>query len=524
MAAATSVQPLGPSGLSGSSRHLDHAGLPSSTSLERSASTSSSGTAHPLDASGQGEGKASSSTSSSPTYQSASSSSNHKTISTISTTISTANTAGSRSPPPPNSKPRVAGIGFPGEGRNVPAQSNLSNTNSNDYSWDSNDPLTRSKRDDDRSASGQRLLSSPGQDEGWNFARYRDEEEPYSPTIDEETPIQYPPVSEEDQEARAIEMVSDCPVPTAERSKVDFVYQNLGRWASEEKQRRKALRMSRTSSTLGAPPSAKLTKRLSALSILGTGKGSTQRDLEAGSSPTSGDSVKQESAASGDSWGDLDRGQRSDVASSEGDQDAKRAAKGKRREDSDPFRDPSVGSSLPRRPTGKPTARSPIVTPGRAPTIRHRAIERARETGETGQMPSIVATDADEEGEAVKQLQDMDINPFQSAAEVDEQRQLAMAREAARTAARTTILHGEEGYPPSGRMQMRKSMSSSKFNEIGLDDAHTVDWPEEADGSHPDGKHEARGARRIPWWSEWLCGCGREEDEEGEQMGRTCPE
>ncbi|KAK0560560.1 hypothetical protein OC844_003688 [Tilletia horrida] len=56
----------------------------------------------------------------------------------------------------------------------------------------------------------------------------------------------YPPVSEEDNEAREVE-------------------KNLERWAAEERQRRKALRASRTSSLLAPPAASALARRLSSL-------------------------------------------------------------------------------------------------------------------------------------------------------------------------------------------------------------------------------------------------------------------
>ncbi|KAE8253916.1 hypothetical protein A4X13_0g3611 [Tilletia indica] len=56
----------------------------------------------------------------------------------------------------------------------------------------------------------------------------------------------YPPKSEEDDEAREVE-------------------RNLERWAAEERQRRKALRASRTNSLLGPPAASALARRLSSL-------------------------------------------------------------------------------------------------------------------------------------------------------------------------------------------------------------------------------------------------------------------
>ncbi|CAD6889725.1 unnamed protein product [Tilletia controversa] len=64
----------------------------------------------------------------------------------------------------------------------------------------------------------------------------------------------YPPISEEDDEAREVE-------------------RNLERWAAEEKQRRKALRASRTNSLLGPPAASALARRLSSLRLSGTPQG-----------------------------------------------------------------------------------------------------------------------------------------------------------------------------------------------------------------------------------------------------------
>jgi len=209
----------------------------------------------------------------------------------------------------------------------------------------------------------------------------------------------------------------------------------------------------------------------------------------------------------------------------QGAKEAKRLVKGKGREESNPFRDPS--SDATQRQSLRPTPRTPIVTPGRAPTIRHRAIEQARRTGESGRMPSIVATDADEEVEAVRHLQDLVIDPFQSASEMDEQRRYAMARDSAKR----TILDGDEGAPimaPPPPPPLRKSFSDSKFNEIGLDDENGSNDSEEGGNTTPkplDARSEEpqQAARRNTWWTEWLCGCGNVEGD-GEQSGRTCPE
>jgi hypothetical protein len=199
--------------------------------------------------------------------------------------------------------------------------------------------------------------------------------------------------------------------------------------------------------------------------------------------------------------------------------------KGKAREGSDPFRDPSSTTNNPsakRMSTIKPTPRAPIVTPGSAPTIRHRANERLLKEGGTLQMPSIVATDDDEEREAVRHLQELVIDPFQSAAEVDQQHRYLLARDAAKK----TILNGDDGKgivtaaPRPIMPPIRKSMSSSKFNEIGLENEENTladDWLRE------NSANDQAGEERKSWWTEWLCGCEGLEEEEDQQTGRTMP-
>lgn len=204
-----------------------------------------------------------------------------------------------------------------------------------------------------------------------------------------------------------------------------------------------------------------------------------------------------------------------------------RMSKGKAREGSDPFRDPSASvdnTSIKRSSTIKPTSRSPIVTPGSAPTIRHRANERLLKEGGNIQMPSIVATDDDEEKEAVRHLQEMAIDPFQSAAEVDQQHKYLLARDAAK---KTILTGGDErtpivtAAPPPIMAPIRKSMSSSKFNEIGLDDEETLapNWLGSVDETQQSESSEGRKS----WWTEWLCGCENIEEEEDQQTGRTMP-
>lgn len=240
-----------------------------------------------------------------------------------------------------------------------------------------------------------------------------------------------------------------------------------------------------------------------------------------------------------------------------GSNDSGAKGKGKAREASDPFQDPATKNQPSQRTSNrlKPKPGMPIVTPGRAPTIRHRAIERAEATGAYSQAPSIVTTDTEEEQTVLAQLERIESNPFQTPDERSEdttrdtgngiRRPLSTALPIG-----TTIVDGASGR--GDKALMRKS-TSSRFNEIGLDDGDDADgWPDDADSSRetqrdhsmaklqgrqkasrshhanrwpeqePDREQEAHATRR-PWWTEWLCGIGPPRDDEG-QSGRTFPE
>lgn len=175
--------------------HQMYTSSPSSSSLERSISASSSATVHPLDSNVFKEERAPStpSTSSSPTYQSNSSSSVHKTISTA---VSSINTIGSRSPPqdPPStliSRKQDKSVNLPSHSQDAAPK---------DYSWNVNQQRqsrTRFESEERRRSHSQ-----------WSYDQSADEDAMYNTLAGEETPMQYPPISEEEKEARAIEMVS----------------------------------------------------------------------------------------------------------------------------------------------------------------------------------------------------------------------------------------------------------------------------------------------------------------------------
>ncbi|SJX64796.1 uncharacterized protein SRS1_15225 [Sporisorium reilianum f. sp. reilianum] len=231
----------------------------------------------------------------------------------------------------------------------------------------------------------------------------------------------------------------------------------------------------------------------------------------------------------------------------------------------DPFRDPSEGgaadvstrlsskrSSL--KPT--PTASRPIVTVGRASSIQRQALEASyassKGKGKGRSMPTIVATDTeveeddDELSPGLKRNHNGE-NPFASSQ--DSQR---------RTRTTSTTLHqggldeevameivgrnkglrlngdlggsslgtdGETRPPPA-----RTSTSSSKFRELGItEDDDWIDTVSRSMGKksmriarHAGSDEEERQGARKPWWTEWLCGCSRDFDDD-EQAGRTNP-
>lgn len=169
----------------------------------------------------------------------------------------------------------------------------------------------------------------------------------------------------------------------------------------------------------------------------------------------------------------------------------------------DPFQDP--GHIPP-----KPRSGMPIVTPGRAATVRHRAVQQAEQSGEPHRAPAIVATDADEEQEAQAAIADLERNednPFQSADERSAERNRYVG---------ATLVDGADATD----MKDKRISSGSRFNEIGLTDHDTSHTPSLRRESETQLYEEPR---RRPWWTEWLCGLGRA-DEDEEQSGRTFPE
>jgi hypothetical protein len=196
MATVTSAHPVN------LSRHMLSSSPSNDSSLERTVSASSStATVHPLDSTTTTtkERDSPSSTSSSPTYQSNSSSSMHKTIST---TVSSINTAGSLSPPLPYSS-------HPRKKHDKTSQPHATSTDTakKEHSWNaaSSESLSGSRAD---SRDGIDTGQTRKQRDQWSYDGSQDNDGMYSSLVDEETPMQYPPISEEDKEARAIELVS----------------------------------------------------------------------------------------------------------------------------------------------------------------------------------------------------------------------------------------------------------------------------------------------------------------------------
>ncbi|KAJ1025125.1 hypothetical protein NDA16_002631 [Ustilago loliicola] len=227
----------------------------------------------------------------------------------------------------------------------------------------------------------------------------------------------------------------------------------------------------------------------------------------------------------------------------------------------DPFRDPSdggVGEASPvisRKRTSlkpTPTASRPIVTVGRASSIQRRALEssyNSKGKGKGRSMPTIVATDteAEAEAEADEMASRRAENPFASVE--DRQRSKAatsttihqggldekVAMEIAGRGSRGLDEHGDLGESTLDSdsvirsQSARTSTSSSKFRELGITEGD--DWIEtmgRSMGQNQSRKmriteHEAeREQARKPWWTELLCGCHRDHDDD-EQAGRTNP-
>ncbi|SPO49356.1 uncharacterized protein PSANT_07049 [Moesziomyces antarcticus] len=365
------------------------------------------------------------------------------------------------------------------------------------------------------------------------------DEVPYSPTT-------YPPISEEDSEAKRVQ-------------------QNLERWAAEERQRRKAQRSSkllanrnstnnnnlgagpsseRLADGPGASPSMSYDPRLGAADRRGSGSSSAAaaQGLHRSASSSSFDSSQNTSSGSGSSSKGLGT-----------------TANGSAR---NPFRDPSDGGApevtLEKRASLKPqpTASRPIVIVGRASSIQRRALEsgyNSKGKGKGRSMPTIVATDTEAEAEAEAEMGRVssrvdDENPFASVEDrqprartesstmiheggLDEEVALEMAGRA--QAELTSGDIGESSLstdqpirPPPGRT----STSSSKFRELGITEGD--DWIETMGRSlskdwsrkmriapHADGDETAH-EQRKPWWTELLCGCSRDEDDD-EQVSQS---
>ncbi|EPQ27674.1 uncharacterized protein PFL1_04812 [Pseudozyma flocculosa PF-1] len=229
----------------------------------------------------------------------------------------------------------------------------------------------------------------------------------------------------------------------------------------------------------------------------------------------------------------------------------------------DIYRSPASSAALAsKKPT--PTAARPIVTVGRASSIQRRTIEAGMMGRTEGKrrMPSIVATDTEAsiaEGDEASGA-GAGANPFASAEDggggisttlhqggLDEEvamelngrrRQYAMTAPAPYDG----VQDDAGGDVGAGSMDVklsnqpsRVSTSSSKFREMGIT-AGGDDWMEtvEAADQRARGKRErerARDRERLrqrdqtesrSWWTDWLCGCRRADDDE-EQAGRTNP-
>lgn len=228
----------------------------------------------------------------------------------------------------------------------------------------------------------------------------------------------------------------------------------------------------------------------------------------------------------------------------------------------DPFRDPSDGSMdntyshpSPQRSSLKPTptATRPIVTVGRASSIQRQALEASyrnnKGKGKGRSMPTIVATDTEAEAEADESYgSDAQVsNPFASREDhrsrtasttilqggLDEE----VAMEFGSRSARGLDTHGDLGestldsYTAPQQSRARSSTSSSKFRELGI--SQEDDWIETVGRSmknstrkmriarHADADDESE-ERRKPWWTELLCGCSRDNDDD-EQVRAPLP-
>lgn len=177
-----------------------------------------------------------------------------------------------------------------------------------------------------------------------------------------------------------------------------------------------------------------------------------------------------------------------------------------------------------------PTARHPIVTPGRAPSISRRS---SAPLSTRGSMPSIVATDADAGANADLR------NPFRS--DEGEKGGAATSRTGSggysmnsgrrygrESSGLRDVEEGDEresntspiGNSRSGddvEARPRKSTSSSRFQEIGIDgegDAEAEEEKERADRERRRRGNKEEETPRKAWWTDWLCGCGAEPDDD----------
>lgn len=530
--------------------------------MQRTESASSSATAHPLDHGADQPKASSSSTSSSPTFQSNSSSA-HKISSTLASSLQTAGSHSSFQAPAGNKI-------LLHEGTTVPPAFARTNGQTNGAQRSPQNVEEHRSNEQGRS----RVLAKTPL---WEERRYTELDDDSYSAHDEQSPIKYPPFSEEEQEARRIE-------------------QKLEQWAVQEKSRRKAKRSSRTASVLLTTPTntGRFGKRMSALGqMANNSSGRSQQGQSTLTEPTPaafddtyGNSTTVNGAApyaKRNSIGSTDalvgsgtsafrdasasvtdlRSQKEGSVDSSVDSETMLASrrKGKGREVSDPFQDPQPPSSY-----SKPSARRPIVTPGRAPTIRHRALERAR-TQDNG-MPAIVASDADEEQEArntLDRFNSLEDDPFQTASE--RATVVTAAEEPTTKQQRPTIKTNVSSYTIGSTVEERspetpkRKSTNSRFNEIGLDNEEdAAGWPMDDSGGESKEATTPRQAKgrkhayngntmmdrihrksdvgdededdddhhehlsRAPWWTEWLCGCGPPTDADLEQSGRTFPE
>ncbi|SPO48592.1 uncharacterized protein PSANT_06283 [Moesziomyces antarcticus] len=388
------------------------------------------------------------------------------------------------------------------------------------------------------------------------------DEVPYSPTT-------YPPISEEDSEAKRVQQNLERGLAqrlSILRTSAQTNNNNLGAGPSSE----------RLADGPGASPSMSYDPRLGAADRRGSGSSSAAaaQGLHRSASSSSFDSSQSLGSLTSDDHRPNRRlppiGSRVSSATharntSSGSGSSSKGlgttANGSAR---NPFRDPSDGGApevtLEKRASLKPqpTASRPIVIVGRASSIQRRALEsgyNSKGKGKGRSMPTIVATDTEAEAEAEAEMGRVssrvdDENPFASVEDrqprartesstmiheggLDEEVALEMAGRA--QAELTSGDIGESSLstdqpirPPPGRT----STSSSKFRELGITEGD--DWIETMGRSlskdwsrkmriapHADGDETAH-EQRKPWWTELLCGCSRDEDDD-EQAGRTNP-